>query len=112
MIRILLCVIAAMGIVIGLGFWNMQTIEAKNDSLTEDLIAEQLITNQLSQANVNLKNTVASLERQAYDLTVIIATNRKKINGKQSVNGTLKNQIRGLLNEVDEITELLHYCRG
>ena len=98
MTKILLAVIAAMGIAMGLLYWQFSLGQAKNETLSEINSSLETINSQLIDENNNKDKIIATMKRQAEQTDIIIAANRKENSKIQSANNSLKKKIKDLGN--------------
>ena len=98
MTKILLAVIAAMGIAMGWLQFQNTLKDAKNETLTSKNEALENINSELLDANQSLQTEFDKLVIQAAKNDAIIAKNRKENTKIQSANNSLKKQIKDLGN--------------
>ncbi|WP_350431735.1 hypothetical protein ABIS04_16270 [Shewanella sp. H8] len=76
---VLLCIVIIMATVIGFGALGMNSLKAKNTSLTDDLLQSQVSVAALLSSNDNQAERIKILERDYRVMTELNAAHRKQL---------------------------------
>jgi protein subunit release factor B len=81
---VLLCIVIILATVVGFGALGMNSLKAKNKTLTHDLLQSQVSVDALLSSNANKDERINTLEREHRIITELNTSHRKQVADLQS----------------------------
>jgi hypothetical protein len=81
---VLLCIVIILATVVGFGALGMNSLKAKNKTLTHDLLQSQVSVDALLSSNANKDERINTLERDYRIITELNTSHRKQVDDLQS----------------------------